>query len=111
MMMFPDLAPALPEIILAISALVLVLIGAFAGERSTGVVTALSVAVLAFVALVLIFYPAGGSTFSDAFVLDPFARFMKVVVTVTTMMLVIMLVMRTEDLLCCNDRAFLLCRW
>jgi NADH-quinone oxidoreductase subunit N len=90
MMMIPNLAPALPEIILAVSILVLVLVGAFAGERSTGVVTALSVAVLAVVALVLIFNPAGGTTFSDAFVLDPFARFMKVIVLIGSIAAIIM---------------------
>jgi NADH-quinone oxidoreductase subunit N len=90
MMMIPNLAPALPEIILALSALVLVLIGAFAGERSTGVVTALSVVVMAVVALILIFNPAGGSTFSDAFILDPFARFMKVIVLIGSIAAIIM---------------------
>jgi NADH-quinone oxidoreductase subunit N len=81
-MTLPDFLPALPEIVLAVGALVLVLVGAFAGERATGIVTPLSVAVLAVVALILIFSPASGATFSDAFVLDPFARFMKVVVLI-----------------------------
>ncbi len=90
MMMLPNLAPALPEIILAVSALVLVLIGAFGGERSTGLVTTLSVAVLVVAGLVLIFNPAGGATFSDAFVLDPFARFMKVIVLLGSIAAIIM---------------------
>ena len=90
MMLLPNFAPALPEIVLAVSALILVLIGAFAGERSTGLVTALSVVVLAVAALILIFNPAGGVTFSDAFVLDPFARFMKVVVLIGSIAAIIM---------------------
>ena len=90
MMMIPNLAPALPEIVLAVSVLVLVLVGAFSGERSTGIVTVLSIAVLVVVALILLFNPAGGSTFSDAFVLDPFARFMKVVVLIGSIAAIIM---------------------
>ncbi len=90
MMIVPNFAPALPEILLAVSALVLVLIGAFSGERSTGLVTALSVVVLAVAGLILIFNPAGGVTFSDAFVLDPFARFMKVVVLIGSIAAIIM---------------------
>ncbi len=90
MMTIPNLAPALPEIVLAVSVLVMVLVGAFSGERATGIVTALSVAVLAIVALMLVFNPAGGSTFSDAFVLDPFARFMKVVVLIGSVAAIIM---------------------
>jgi NADH-quinone oxidoreductase subunit N len=89
-MMLPDLLPALPEAILAVSALVLVLIGAFSGERSTGLVTALSVAVLAIVALILIFSPASGATFSDAFILDPFARLMKVIVLIGSIAAIVM---------------------
>ena len=38
--------PALPEIMLAVGALVLLMIGAFGGERATALVTALSVALL-----------------------------------------------------------------
>ncbi|MCB1502227.1 MAG: NADH-quinone oxidoreductase subunit NuoN [Bauldia sp.] len=90
MMMLPDLVPALPEIILAVGALVLVLVGAFGGERSTGLVTALSVALLAVATLILLFSPAAGSTFSDAFVLDPFARFMKVIVLIGSIAAIVM---------------------
>ncbi len=90
MMMFPNLAPALPEIILALSALALVLIGAFGGERSTGLVTVLSIVALLVAGLVLIFNPAGGVTFNDAFVLDPFARFMKVIVLIGSIAAIVM---------------------
>ena len=36
----PDLMPAMPEILLALGALVLLLIGVFAGERAAGAVLA-----------------------------------------------------------------------
>ena len=45
-MMLPDLLPALPEIMLAVGALVLLMIGVFVGERSTPLITGLSIALL-----------------------------------------------------------------
>ncbi len=74
----PVFSPALPEIILAVGAMVLILIGAFRGERSTGLVN-----VLALVLLALAFLSVGAlpnervTTFSNAFVVDGFAKFMK----------------------------------
>ncbi len=41
----PELAFALPEIILAVGAMVLLMVGAFAGEKSVRVVTVLATAV------------------------------------------------------------------
>jgi len=70
--------PALPEIILALGALSLLMIGVFGGDRATPVVTGLSVALIVVAAIILILMPAEGSTFAGTFVLDPFARFMKV---------------------------------
>ena len=76
----PDftILPALPEIILAVGALVLLMIGAFGGERATPVVTGLSVALIVVAAAVVILMPGDGETFGGAFVVDPFARFMKI---------------------------------
>jgi NADH-quinone oxidoreductase subunit N len=74
--------PALPEIILAAGALVLLMIGVFGGERSLTLVTALSVALIAFALVILVTVPDNASAFNGAFVLDPFARLMKVIVLV-----------------------------
>jgi NADH-quinone oxidoreductase subunit N len=74
-----SLLPALPEVILALGALVLLMIGAFGGDKATPVVTGLSVALLVVAAAVLLFAPSQGVTFAGAFVLDPFARLMKIV--------------------------------
>lgn len=71
--------PALPEIVLALGALALLMIGAFGGDRATPVVTGLSVALIVVAAVILILMPVEGETFGGAFVLDPFARLMKVV--------------------------------
>jgi NADH-quinone oxidoreductase subunit N len=74
-----SILPALPEVILALGALAFLMIGAFGGDRATPVVTGLSVALLVLAAAILILAPVHGETFVGAFVLDPFARLMKVV--------------------------------
>jgi NADH-quinone oxidoreductase subunit N len=71
--------PALPEVILAVGALALLMTGAFGGDRATHVVTGLSVALIVIAAVSLILMPTEGETFNGAFILDGFARFMKVV--------------------------------
>ncbi len=82
--------PALPEIILAIGALVLLMIGVFAGERSTSAVSVLAIALLAFAGGVLLLGPEAGAAFNGAFVLDPFARFMKVLVLIGSAVAILM---------------------
>jgi len=74
----PDLMPALPEILIALGALVLLMVGVFAGERSTTLVTGMSVALIVVVAILLVVDPVYGETFAGAFVFDEFARYMKV---------------------------------
>ena len=78
---FPDLAPAAPEIFLAISALVLLMLGVFRGDASTRLISYLTVGVL-LVAVVLVLTGAGTKqiTFSNLFVMDSFGAFMKVLV-------------------------------
>ena len=58
------------------------MIGVFQGEKSTPLVTTLSVVVIAVAGIVLLFATPNGATFQGAFVLDPFARFMKVLALV-----------------------------
>jgi len=69
--------PFLPELTLAVGALVLLMIGAFGGERTSSLVNTLAMLLVLVAALVLVFQAEDGITFSGAFVLDPFARFMK----------------------------------
>ena len=80
---FADLAPALPEMLLAGGALVLVLLGAIRGERSLGLVNGLAMARLA-VALVLVVTGPGdaGTVFNGSFVFDRYGQFLKVLVLV-----------------------------
>ena len=75
----PDFGPALPEIILAAGALILVLVGAFRGERSSGHVATGALALLVVALLAMLLLPAEPTiTLGGSFILDGFARFMKV---------------------------------
>jgi NADH-quinone oxidoreductase subunit N len=73
------LVPMLPEIVLALGAMLLLLIGVVLGERSAGFVNAVSVLLLIAVAVLVVGLPAGRHTlFDDSLVVDDFARFLKV---------------------------------
>jgi NADH-quinone oxidoreductase subunit N len=75
---FPVFGPALPEIILAAGALVLVLFGAFKGERSTEAMNVVALVLLALAFIALLMMPSGRvETMGGSFVVDDFAKFMK----------------------------------
>ena len=79
----PDLMPALPEILLAVGAMVLLMIGVFGGERTSQVVTGLAVALLIIAGAILLLNPNDTmTTFNGAFIQDPFARLMKILVLI-----------------------------
>ena len=82
--------PVLPETILAVGALALLMIGVFGGQRVVSLVTYLAVGLLALALIVILFLPADGITFNGAFVVDPFARFMKVLVLIGSGVAIIM---------------------
>ncbi|HEX8662643.1 MAG TPA: NADH-quinone oxidoreductase subunit NuoN [Beijerinckiaceae bacterium] len=74
----PAFGPALPEILLAAGALVLVLVGAYRGERSTRTVNLLALILLGIAFVAVLMLPAGRvTTFNGSFVVDGFAKFMK----------------------------------
>jgi NADH-quinone oxidoreductase subunit N len=75
----PSLIPALPEIILAVGAMVLLMVGAFGGERTNLAVSAASIALLVVACLAVVLLPSGRlATFNGSFVVDDFARFAKI---------------------------------
>ena len=78
----PNLALATPELMLGIGAMVLLMVGVFMGETSTRIVTGLSVALIVLAGIWLIWSPAEGEAFHGAFVMDPFARLMKILVLI-----------------------------
>ena len=71
-----DLYTLLPELILAVGAMALLMIGAFAGNRSTKLVSILSVLLIAASAVASMLGP-DAVAFHHAFVVDGFVRFMK----------------------------------
>ncbi|HEY9452282.1 MAG TPA: NADH-quinone oxidoreductase subunit NuoN [Bradyrhizobium sp.] len=75
-----QLAPVLPELVLAVGAMALLMLGAYRGEaKTTGLVTGLSVALLVATAVLVLTLPAGKlTTFGGSFIVDDFARFLKV---------------------------------
>lgn len=73
-----SLTLATPELILAVGAIALLMIGVFSGERANNTVTGLAIALLAGVAAWIIVFPADGQAFGGAFINDAFARLMKV---------------------------------
>jgi NADH-quinone oxidoreductase subunit N len=76
--LLPSLAIALPEIVMAVGALVLLMIGVFGGRAAYSLVTGLSIALIIICAMLLAMYGEDGVAFNNAFALDAFARLMKI---------------------------------
>ena len=74
----PTLAPLAVELLLAVGAMALLMFGVFTGERSAPTITGIAVALLAVGVLMLAVMDNNGTTFEGAFIMDPFARFMKI---------------------------------
>lgn len=81
-----------PEIILAVGALVLLMIGVFSGERSGTTVAGLAVALLVISGLWLVTVTGEGEAYAGAFVSDPFAKFMKVLALIGSITAMVMTV-------------------
>jgi NADH-quinone oxidoreductase subunit N len=76
--MIPALGPALPEIILAIGAIGMVLIGAIQGERAGRLLEGVAIALFALTLVLVLSGEGKAVTFNGGFIADAFARFMKV---------------------------------
>src|SRR3954453_18613592 len=73
-----DLLPVLPEIVLAIGAMALLMFGAFSDEHSARAINWLSILLLVIAGAVVVWLPEGTLiTFGGSFVVDQFARFLK----------------------------------
>ena len=77
-----SLTAVLPELVLAIGALALLMIGVFGGDRSVSLVSWLAVAVIVVAALTLTLEPTNGAAFSGSFIIDPFGRLMKLLILI-----------------------------
>jgi NADH-quinone oxidoreductase subunit N len=74
----PSLLPVLPEVVLALGTMALLMLGVFRSEQPGGNLTWVSVALIVVVALIVALLPSERLvTFGGSFVLDGFARFMK----------------------------------
>jgi len=88
---FSEFAPALPEIALAVAAMLLLMIGVFRGDGSTRLVAWLGVAALAAAWLIMVMGPMDRIVImSGMFVSDPFALFMKTLVLLASGLAIIM---------------------
>jgi NADH-quinone oxidoreductase subunit N len=89
----PSLVPALPEIVLALGALLMILIGAIKGQsaQTQRVVDSLAIALL-LIALVIVIGQDNAKvlTFERAFVSDGFSRFMKVLTLAGSIMAILL---------------------
>jgi NADH-quinone oxidoreductase subunit N len=73
-----DLLPVLPEVALACSAMLMLILGAMAGEGSARFVNGLCVLLLIAVGGLVLWLPAGRTVmFGGSFVVDDYARFLK----------------------------------
>jgi NADH-quinone oxidoreductase subunit N len=74
------LLPALPELVLAAGAMGLLMLGAYRVQRTTSLVTGLAISLLVITGGLELLLPAGKlTTFAGGFIVDDFARFLKIV--------------------------------
>jgi NADH-quinone oxidoreductase subunit N len=74
-----QLLPVLPELVLAVGAMALLMIGAYQGVRATNLVVVLALILMVVVGVLELTLPAGKLvTFNGSFIVDDFARFLKI---------------------------------
>jgi NADH-quinone oxidoreductase subunit N len=85
------MSPALPEILLAVGAMVLLMLGVFGSARATGIVNALAVVLLIVAAVMVASMPGERNVgFGGSFVVDGFARFLKILALVGSAVTIVM---------------------
>jgi NADH-quinone oxidoreductase subunit N len=87
----PTMSPAVPEITLAAGAMILLMFGAFSGERVTGKVNFLAIILLIGVAFLVALSPSDKTiAFGGSFIVDDFARFLKVLALIGSAVAILM---------------------
>src|SRR6201999_3897879 len=75
-----QLLPVMPEIVLALGAMALLMLGAYRGQGTTALVTGLAAVLLVVTGVLEYALPAGKLvSFGGSFIVDDFARFLKIV--------------------------------
>jgi NADH-quinone oxidoreductase subunit N len=91
-----QLTPVVPELVLAIGSMVLLMLGAFRGEGMTKAITTLAVLLLVATGVLELMLPAGKHvTFGGSFIVDDFARYLKVLALIGS---AVTLILSTEFL-------------
>ncbi len=76
---FPNLLPVLPEIVLGLGAMALLMFGAYRGESSARTVDGAAIGLLIAVGVIVVMLPGDKLVgFGGSFVVDGFARFLKI---------------------------------
>ncbi len=87
----PSILPLLPELVLVVGAMALLMFGVTRGDRSTGIVCALAIVLLVAAAGLIVMQPSGTVTaFHGSFVLDSYARFLKVLALIGSAVTILM---------------------
>jgi NADH-quinone oxidoreductase subunit N len=73
-----SLSLGMPELIIVIGALALLMIGVFSSGGAYRMINGLAIAILIAAGAWMLFNPGNGEAFGGAFLVDPFARFMKI---------------------------------
>ncbi|KPG02108.1 NADH:ubiquinone oxidoreductase subunit N [Rhodopseudomonas sp. AAP120] len=99
-----SLVPVLPEIVLVVGAMLLLMLGAYRGPRTTGLVATLAVVLLVVVGALVVLLPPGKLvTFGGSFIVDDFARFLKVLALIGS---AVTLILSAENLTDPSKRMF-----
>ncbi|MDV3250816.1 NADH-quinone oxidoreductase subunit NuoN [Devosia sp. BK] len=77
---FASIAPAYPELLMAVGALVLLVIGVVINKEKSALISWLAVLLIAAAGLTAVLNPADGVLFNGVFIADAFARYMKLLV-------------------------------
>lgn len=92
--MMPELSYSVslmtPELLVAVSAMALLMLGVFSGPKGNNTVMGLGVAALIIAAILVAFVSEDGQAFGDAFVSDPFSRFMKILTLLGSIVTLVM---------------------
>lgn len=93
---FASLAPAYPELMLALGALVLLMLGVFAKKEPTPWITGIAIGLLIGVGVLIVAVPSDGVIFAGGFINDGFGRFMKVLVVTGSVFALVLAVSNAE---------------